>query len=86
MIFNEIKGHVNTSLGLVRGDESPASPPVSAPGSCPQRSGGALELSQGLLEALLPSRRWIRREIATSGHTRYWEGIPGFLREPTFCG
>ena len=42
--------------------------------------------SQGRLEVLLPSRRWIRREIATSGHTRCWEGIPGFLREPTFCG
>ena len=35
-------------------------------GSCPQRSGEALELSQGRLEALLPSHRWIRREIATS--------------------
>jgi len=55
-------------------------------GSCPQRSGEALELSQGRLETLLPSHKWIRREIATSGHTRYWEGIPGFLREPTFCG
>ena len=30
MIFNEIKCHVNTSLGLV-GDASPASPTVSAP-------------------------------------------------------
>jgi len=29
-------------------------------GSCPQRSGEALELSQGWLEALLPSHRWIR--------------------------
>jgi len=55
-------------------------------GSCPQRSGEALELFQGRLEALLPSHRWIRQEIATSGHTRYWEGIPGFLRELTFCG
>jgi len=54
-------------------------------GSCPQRSAEALELSQGRLEALLPSHRSIRREIATSGRTWYWEGIPGFLREPTFC-
>jgi len=55
-------------------------------GSCSQRSGEALELSQDWLEALLPSHRWFRWEIATSGHTRCWEGIPGFLREPTFCG
>jgi len=39
-----------------------------------------LELSQGWLEALLPSRRWIRQEIAASGHTKHWEGIPGFSR------
>jgi len=32
MIFNEIKCHVSTFLGLV-GDASPASPPVSAPDS-----------------------------------------------------
>ena len=38
------------------------------------------------VEALLPSHRWIRREIATSGHTRYWESMPWFLKEPTFCG
>jgi len=31
MIFNEIKCHVNTSLGL-EGNASPASPSVSAPG------------------------------------------------------
>jgi len=31
MIFNEIKCHVNTFLGLVGGDASLASPPVSAP-------------------------------------------------------
>ena len=55
-------------------------------GCCPQQSGEVLELSQGWLEALLPSHRWICREIATSGHTWYWEGIPGFLREPSFCG
>ena len=55
-------------------------------GSCPQRSGEALALPQDRLEVLLPSHRWIRREIATTGHTGYWEGIPGFLREPTFCG
>jgi len=55
-------------------------------GSCPQRSGEALELLQGRLEVLLPSHRWIRREIATFGHTRYWEGTPGLLRERTFCG
>jgi len=55
-------------------------------GSCPQRSGEVLELSQGRLEVHLPSHSWIRWEIATSGHTRYWEGIPGFLREPTICG
>ena len=46
--------------------------------SCPQRSGEALELSKGWLEALLPSHRWIRWEIATSGHIKYWEGIPRF--------
>jgi len=54
-------------------------------GSCPQRSSEALELSQGRLEALLPSHRWIRWEIATSGHAKYWEGIPGFLRATTFA-
>jgi len=47
-------------------------------GSCPQWSGEALELSQGWLVALLPSRRWIRWEIATSGHIKHWQGIPGF--------
>ena len=52
-------------------------------GSCPQRSCEALEISQGWLEALLPSHRWIRWEIATSGNIKYWEGIPGFLREFT---
>jgi len=31
MSFNEIKSHVNTSLGLVGGDAGDASPPVSAP-------------------------------------------------------
>jgi len=55
-------------------------------GSCPQRSSEALELSQGWLEALLPSHRWIRWEIATSGHIKHWDGITRFLREPTFCG
>jgi len=30
MIFNEIKCHVKSSLRLVGGDASPASPPVSA--------------------------------------------------------
>jgi len=58
---------------------------TEAQGSCPQRSGEALELWQGWLEALLPSHRWIRWEIATSGHIKHWEGIPGFLREPTIC-
>jgi len=43
-------------------------------GPYPQRSGEALELSQGRLEALLPSHRWIRWEIATSGHTRPFRG------------
>ena len=41
---------------------------------------------QGWLEALLPSHRWIRWEIATSVDRKYWEGIPGFLLEPTICG
>jgi len=54
--------------------------------SCPQRPCEDLELSQGWLEALLPSHRWIRWEIATSGHTKYWDSILGFLREPTICG
>jgi len=58
---------------------------TEAQGSCPQPSGEALELSQGWLEALLPSHRWIRWEIATYGHIKYWEGIRGFLREPTIC-
>ena len=53
--------------------------------SCPQRSGEALELSQSLLEALLPSHRSIRWEIATSGHIKHWEGLPGFLRELAIC-
>jgi len=55
-------------------------------GSSPQWSGEALELSQGWLEALLSSHRWIRWEIATSRHIKYWEGIPGLLREPTIRG
>jgi len=33
MICDEIKCHVNTSLGLVGGHASPASPLVSAPGA-----------------------------------------------------
>jgi len=41
--------------------------------SCPQRSGEALELSQGWLEAHLPPHRWIRWEIATSGHNKIEE-------------
>jgi len=32
-------------------------------GSCPQRSGEALELSQGWLDALLPSHRWMRERL-----------------------
>ena len=32
----------------------------------------ALELSQSWLETLLPSRRWILWEIATSGHIKNW--------------
>jgi len=58
---------------------------TKAQSSCLQRSGKALELAQSWLEALLPSHSWIRWEIATSGHNKYWEGIPGILREPTFC-
>ena len=54
--------------------------------SCPQRSSEELELSQGWLEALLPSHRWFHWEIATSVRIKYWEGIPGFLWEPTICG
>ena len=34
----------------------------------------------------LPSHRWIRWEIVTSGHIKHWGSIPGFLREPTICG
>ena len=60
--------------------------PTNIQSSCPQRSGEALKLPQGRLEALLPYHRWICREIATSGPTRYCEGLPGFLWEPTFCG
>ena len=37
---------------------------TEAQGSCPEQSGEALELSQGWLEALLPSHRWIHWEIA----------------------
>ena len=59
---------------------------TEAQGSCPQRSGEALELSQGWLEALLPSHRWIRWEIVTSGHIKHWEGIPEFLRVPAIRG
>ena len=59
---------------------------TEAQGSCPQRSGQGLELLQGWLEALLPSHRWIHWEIATSGHMKYWEDIPGFLRELTIRG
>jgi len=50
--------------------------------SCLLRSGEEMELSQGWLEWLLTSHRWIRWEIASSGHIKYWEGIPGFLQEP----
>ena len=42
-------------------------------GSCPQPSGKTSELSQCWLEALWPSHIWIRRKIATSGHTKYIE-------------
>jgi len=59
---------------------------TEAQGSCPQRSGEALELPQGWLETLLPSHRWIRWEIATSGHIKHWGRIPRFLRGPTICG
>jgi len=51
-------------------------------GSCPQQSGEALELSQGWLEAVLPSHRWIRWEIATSGHTKHREGNQEFCESP----
>jgi len=34
---------------------------------------------------LLPSHRWVRWEIATSGDINHWAGIPGFLQEPTFA-
>jgi len=44
-------------------------------GSCPQQSGEALKLSQAWLEALLPSHRWIRWEIATSGYNKHREGV-----------
>ena len=52
------------------------------PGSCSQRSGETLEISQGRLTAFLPSCRWIRWEIATYRHIKYWEGMAGFLLEP----
>ena len=55
-------------------------------GSCPQRSSEALELLQGWLEVLLPSHKLICWDIASSGHIKYWEGIPGYLRELTICG
>jgi len=58
---------------------------TEAPGSWPQQSGEAFELSQNWLEALLPSHRWVCWEIATSGHIKHWEGTPGFLRELTIC-
>jgi len=54
--------------------------------SCPQRSGERLELSQGRLEAIFPPHRWVRPEIATSGHTRRWEDMPRFYREAAICG
>jgi len=57
--------------------------PTKTQGSCPQRSGKALELSQSWSVPLLPSHRWFQWKGATSGHIKYWEGIPGFLREPT---
>ena len=38
----------------------------------------ALELSQGWLKALLPSYKWIRWEIATSGHIKYREAYQDF--------
>ena len=59
---------------------------IEAQSSCLQRSGKALEISQGLLKALLPSRRWICWEIATSEFNKDREGIPSIFREPAVCG
>jgi len=55
-------------------------------GSCPQRSGEALGLSQSWLEALLPSYKWFRWKTATSRHNKHREGIPRVLRKPAICG
>jgi len=52
---------------------------TEAQGSYPQWTGEALEISQGWLEAPLPSHRWIRWGITTSRHIKHWQGIPGFL-------
>ena len=40
----------------------------------------ALEISQGWLEALLPSHRWIRWEVATSGHNKHRRHTKNFAR------
>ena len=50
-----------------------------------RRSNEALALSQGWLEALLPSYRWICWENASSGHNKHQEGIQRILREPAIC-
>jgi len=61
MIFNEIKCHVNTTLGRV-GDASPASPPVSAPDECLSSC-----LSSGNVVTLIPrsleeyQMHWVQR-------------------------
>jgi len=51
---------------------------IGAQGSCPQLKAG--------WKRLLPSHRWMRWEIATSGHNKHREGKPRILREPAICG
>ena len=53
---------------------------TEAQGSCPQRSGETLELwhRKADWKCFWPCHRWIRWEIAISGHIKYREVIPGF--------
>jgi len=85
-VFSSRRWNVGTNPDLTDSTLALPHKAIKTRGSYPQRSGEALKLSQGWLKALLPSQKWIRWEIATSGQIKYWEGIPGFLWEPAIRG
>jgi len=59
MIFNEIKCHVKSSLRLVGGDASPASPPVSARQNLLRSGGGMHPLHPSPLCPRVPVEHWV---------------------------